>query len=135
MYRNILVPVAFDHEQTPEAALAVAAKLADKGARVTLLHVMEEIPNFALDYMPAGYLDNLREAVQAELSALAAKVPGGIAALVHGAPGPEILAYARDNETDCIVVASHRPGLTDYFLGSTAARVVRHAKCSVHVVR
>jgi universal stress protein F len=25
--------------------------------------------------------------------------------------------------------------LQDYFLGSTAGRVVRHAQCSVHVIR
>ena len=36
---------------------------------------------------------------------------------------------------DLIIVASHRPGLQDYFLGSTAAKVVRHAKCSVLVIR
>ena len=135
MYRNILVPVAFDHDRRPDAALAVAAKLADAGAEITLLHVMEEVPNYAIDYMPEGYLDNLREAVQKELRALAATVPGGKAMLAHGAPGPEILAHARDNATDCIIIASHRPGLTDYFLGSTAARVVRHAQCAVHVLR
>jgi nucleotide-binding universal stress UspA family protein len=34
-----------------------------------------------------------------------------------------------------IVLASHRPELKDYLLGPNAARVVRHAKCSVLVVR
>ena len=34
-----------------------------------------------------------------------------------------------------IVIASHDPGLADYLLGSTAGRVVRHAHCSVLVVR
>ncbi|MBT8411941.1 MAG: universal stress protein, partial [Octadecabacter sp.] len=43
--------------------------------------------------------------------------------------------FATDNSIDCIIMASHQPGLEDYFLGSTAARVVRHAKCSVHVIR
>jgi universal stress protein F len=33
------------------------------------------------------------------------------------------------------VIASHRPGIQDYFLGSTASRVVRHANCTVHVMR
>ncbi len=36
---------------------------------------------------------------------------------------------------DCIVIGSHKPGLSDYLLGSTAARVVRHAPCAVHVYR
>jgi nucleotide-binding universal stress UspA family protein len=34
-----------------------------------------------------------------------------------------------------IVMASHRPEMSDYLLGANAARVVRHAKISVLVVR
>ena len=34
-----------------------------------------------------------------------------------------------------IVMASHDPVLSDYLLGSVAARVVRHAHCSVLVAR
>ena len=32
-------------------------------------------------------------------------------------------------------IASHRPDITTYLLGSNAAAVVRHAECSVLVVR
>jgi nucleotide-binding universal stress UspA family protein len=46
-----------------------------------------------------------------------------------------ILDVADEKEVDLIVIASHRPGFQDYYLGSTAAKVVRHANCSVHVVR
>jgi nucleotide-binding universal stress UspA family protein len=42
---------------------------------------------------------------------------------------------AEEKGADLIIIASHRPGLKDYFLGSTAAKVVRHAKCSVLVIR
>jgi len=42
---------------------------------------------------------------------------------------------AKEKDVDLIIIASHRPGLQDYFLGSTAAKVVRHATCSVLVVR
>ena len=47
----------------------------------------------------------------------------------------QILEWAESNKVDCIIINSHKPGLQDYFLGSTAARVVRHAQCSVHVIR
>ncbi|WP_245271088.1 universal stress protein [Hoeflea phototrophica] len=50
-------------------------------------------------------------------------------------PGSTIVEYAAAHEIDCIIIASHRPGLQDCFLGSTASRVVRHAKCAVHVIR
>ncbi len=46
-----------------------------------------------------------------------------------------ILDMAEKVEADLIVMASHRPELQDYLLGPNAARVVRHAKCSVLVVR
>ena len=56
-------------------------------------------------------------------------------AVVSGHAGRTILDFAGEQGIDCIVMNSHRPDLTDYFLGSTAARVVRHARCAVHVLR
>ena len=53
----------------------------------------------------------------------------------HGTPGSGILDAAEDLGIDLIVIGSHKPDLTDYFLGSTAARVVRHAQCPVLVMR
>jgi len=47
----------------------------------------------------------------------------------------EILDAAERVGCDLIVMASHRPELADYLLGPNAARVVRHANCSVLVVR
>ena len=55
--------------------------------------------------------------------------------VVEGHAGRSIVDYAEKNGVDLIVIASHRPGLQDFFLGSTAARVVRHAQCCVHVLR
>jgi nucleotide-binding universal stress UspA family protein len=52
-----------------------------------------------------------------------------------GHPGNQILDLAEETNADLIIVASHRPGLQDYFIGSTAGRVVRHANCSVLVTR
>ena len=36
---------------------------------------------------------------------------------------------------ELVIIASHRPDITTYLLGSNAAAVVRHADCSVLVVR
>ena len=46
---------------------------------------------------------------------------------------PELVR--RSDDIECIVMGSHKPGFSDYLLGSTAARVVRHAPCAVHVYR
>ena len=56
-------------------------------------------------------------------------------AVRHGSAHHEILDEAESSDVDLVVVASHRPELSDYLLGSTAAKVVRHANCSVLVVR
>ena len=52
-----------------------------------------------------------------------------------GHPYKTILEMAKEKDAELIIVASHKPDLQDYFLGSTAAKVVRHATCSVLVVR
>ena len=135
MYSNILVPVAFDEDHNPDAALNVARALAGDGARVTLLHVMEDVPAYAINYMPEGYAEDLRKTLERDLATRAAEFDNGDWAIVEGQPGHEILSYAEHIGADCIVIASHRPGFGDYLIGSTASRVVRHAKCAVMVMR
>ncbi|OOY17793.1 universal stress protein [Thioclava sp. DLFJ4-1] len=135
MYSNILVPVAFDEDHNPDAALNVARALAGDGARITLLHVMEDVPAYAINYMPEGYAEELRKTLEHDLATRAAEFDAGAWAIVEGQPGHEILNYAEHIGADCIVIASHRPGFGDYLIGSTAGRVVRHAKCAVMVMR
>ncbi|MDT8342966.1 MAG: universal stress protein [Thermohalobaculum sp.] len=135
MYKNILVPVALDHAEKGQAALAVARQLLDGGGRITLLHVMEEIPGYAASHLPEGTLRRNEDAAATALGELAAGAGDVTAKVVWGHSGRTILDFAEDTGADCIVIASHKPGLEDYFLGSTAARVVRHAPCAVHVMR
>jgi universal stress protein F len=135
MYRNILVPVAFEKDSDPDRALQVARALAEPDARITVLHVMEESPPYAISYIPEPDLMELRNALQNELRRIAEGIEGGRGLLIEGHAGRSILEWATDNDVDCIVIASHRPGLRDYFLGSTASHVVRHAACAVHVLR
>jgi nucleotide-binding universal stress UspA family protein len=135
MYTNILVPVSFDEERDAKRAIDVARRLATTDARITLLHVIEQLPTYALTSAATGYLEEARRTVTQELEALASGIENCASVVVEGHAAREILEYTRDHGSDCIVVASHRPGMQDYFLGSTAAHVVRHAGCSVHVVR
>ena len=52
-----------------------------------------------------------------------------------GVPAQAICDYARDNEVDLIVTATHgSTGLTHVLLGSTAEHVVRYAHCPVLVM-
>ena len=47
----------------------------------------------------------------------------------------QVLRVADEIGASLIIMASHRPDLRTDLLGAHAARVVRHAKCSVYVVR
>lgn len=133
MYKNILVPIALDHERDVEAALTIAAALKASGAKITALNVIEQLPSYATEYLPVDHMQGKSDEVSAGMQVLV----NGRAdiAVVHGHSGRTIVEYAQDNGVDLIVIASHQPGLQDYFLGSTAARVVRHAHCAVHVIR
>lgn len=135
MYQHILIAVALGAEKEPEQSLKVAKLLATKATRVTVLHVKEAIPGYAITYMPADYETGLKEAIRSQLDELAKGFENGHGALVEGHSGRTILEWAEDNAVDCIILNSHQPSFEDYILGSTAARVVRHAKCSVHVIR
>ncbi|MEL6999892.1 MAG: universal stress protein [Pseudomonadota bacterium] len=136
MYKRLLIPVALEHGHRGEDALRVASLLSDAGAEIFLFHVIEDIPAYARVEIPDSIFENARKEAETSLSLLA-KTSGTAAkpVVVPGHPGVTIVDYAEKHGIDCIVIASHRPELADYFLGSTAARVVRHATCSVHVIR
>ena len=135
MYSNILVPVALDHRPTIAAAVTAAEKLLSDGGTITALNVMDPVPAYVAQYLPDDQLDRNLTERRAMLKAEMADAPHVKLEAVTGHAAQTILDYANKHEVDCIVVASHDPGLQDYFLGSTAARVVRHAHCAVHVVR
>ncbi|HHX91538.1 MAG TPA: universal stress protein [Paracoccus sp.] len=133
MYKNILVPVAYEAGHDAKAELAAARKLVAPGGVVTLLHVMDPVPFFAVDYMPEGYRDELIGAIHADLQRQADTLQDGRVLVVEGDAAREILDWAQGNQVDCIVLATHRSDTSLY--GSTAARVVRYAPCAVHLLR
>lgn len=135
MYANILVPIALDNEdERTQQAIKVAKTLADDGARITLLHVVEAVPSYAISYIASDILAETRKGIEAEMNRLAAEA-GAAAKVIDGHSGRSILDYAEEHGPDLIVIASHRPGMQTLLLGSTATHVVRHAQCAVHVLR
>lgn len=135
MYHNILVPISFDSERDISGPLKLCRLLATPEAQITLLHVVEHIPAYAISYMPSDYLTETRVALQRELEGLADPLPNAKAVVIEGHKGRSILDWAEVNNPDLIIVASHRPGMQDLLLGSTATQIVRNAGCAVHVVR
>lgn len=134
LYQRILVPMALDHGISPQT-LEIARALLAPGGEIVAIHVYETPSGTASAYLDeevvkAGYL-----AAQEQLAEKTAGLENLRAEIVKGHSARSIIDYADENAVDCIVIGSHKPGLSDYFLGSTAARVVRHATCAVHVQR
>ncbi len=135
MYSNVLVPLAPDHGAVRDGAMEVARALLKPGGRITVLTVLEAIPAYVAQYLPVDQAERNRAEMAAELAAEFAGQADVATEVRHGHAAQAILDAADEGGHDCIVIASHKPGMQDYFLGSTAARVVRHARCGVHVLR
>ncbi|WP_343563680.1 universal stress protein [Kiloniella sp. b19] len=134
MYKRIILSLSLAHGFAPKA-LTVARNLCAEGGEIVAVHVYE---------MPSGsvkaFLDEelVRQAYAEAKQRLHDKVgnEGDVqAVMLTGHSARAIMDYADETQADLIIVGSHMPGLSDYFLGSTASRIVRHAGCDVHVLR
>ncbi len=140
MFKNFLVAVDLEHDTHNGGLLRVTSDMANaQGAQVHLLHVIRAAPAVVSQFLPKSYETMASERIEKDLTALAAKVEldegGATVSVRFGDVYQEILAHAKKIGADLIIVASHKPNVGDYLLGTTAARVVRHAACSVFVVR
>lgn len=136
MYKKILVPIDLSHMELGKEMIELARKYGDKGADITLLHVIEDIPAYISAYIPNDVIHKPAEVAHAALQELTRETGlQGEVRVASGSPAGTILRLAEEMKADLIIIASHQPGLQDYLLGSTAGRVVRHAHCSVLVRR
>ena len=140
MQKTVLVPIDVSQiDDIFDPMLSVAQTLAAaSNAQIVLLNVIEELPGYVDIQLPGGIHEKAESDATAALKGIKSKwgLPESAEILVRtGHPSRTILEVAEALNSDVIVLASHDPGLADYLLGSVAARVVRHAHCSVHVVR
>lgn len=140
MSRNILLPIDLGDPHSWEKSLPEALYLLGQGGT---LHVVSVLPDYGMSQVSAYFAkDYEKDALAAFGTALSdwttKHVPEGVDVhphVLHGTIYDEILRAAHRLGVDAIVIGSHRPALKDYLLGPNAARVVRHADCSVYVVR
>lgn len=135
MYSNILIPVALDHETLLAPKLERARKMLSPGGKITLLTVLENVSGFVAEFVTVKEENHLTDAVMKRLESATDGAPDMSCKIVKGKPGVEIARYAQDNDIDLIIIGSMAPGAVDYVLGSTTARVVRKAPCSVMILR
>lgn len=135
MYNNIIVALSLEHG-IGDLALAAARRLAAADGLITAAHVYEPPNSSILVYLDEEVVEKSRKKARERLAERVKNEAGISSILLEGqSAGHTITEFANTHGADCIVIGSHRPGIKDFFLGSTAARVVRHAHCSVHVIR
>ena len=143
MTQNIIALVDLNEEDSWRKALPTAIDHAKHtGAR---LHVLNIVPDgmfrmsVVAQVIPEDYERRLTDEAKEQLAALVKEhAVEGIdvePAVRFGSIYKEALSFARDIGADLIIMGAHKPGMADYLLGSNASQIVRHAKCSVWVVR
>ena len=134
MYQKIIVSLSLDHG-IAQKAIQVARAMKSEGGKIIAVHVYEPLQGSVNAYVTEDAVANALQSAKDALASRVADDPDLESALIKGHSGRAIIDYAEKIGADCIIVGSHKPGLRDYLLGSTAARVARHASCSVHVLR
>ena len=141
MYKDILLPVDITEKDSWQASMQVAIEYAQ--AFKACIHVMSVISDGSMSlvqqFLPRGSAEAVMDATRASLKVfVTAHIPEGIETRRIVAKGPVyecIIKTADEIDADLIVMQAHRPELRDYLLGPNAAKVVRHSKRSVLVVR
>jgi nucleotide-binding universal stress UspA family protein len=139
--------LAVDASKFSRAAIQAVIRGFRAGTEVRVLHVLEPIAAyFSADLFPhfvphiAKLEEDRRKQAQELIKRIAAKLrKAGFRAteLVDwGDPKSTIIARAAEWKADLIVLGSHGlKGLNRLLMGSVSEAVIRHAPCSVQVVR
>jgi universal stress protein F len=138
MYSSILRAVDLDEpsswENAAPAALALSRCFA---ARLTLTYVVPgSVLSLQAQWSELG-VRQILDSARTRLARLADRCTEGVGetCVTSGSVYGGVLEAAEQCGADLIVLASHRPEMKDYLIGANASRVVRHARCSVMVVR
>ena len=140
MFKKILIPVDTAEIAMAEPGVQFAARLAAlTNGSVRLIHVLSEAVERLSEFLPVELqVDRAEEARTAMLVMVSkAEAPSALFSVTirTGAVYHEVLAEAEGWGADLIIIGSHSPSMSTYLLGSNAQNIVRHANCSVLVIR
>ena len=142
--KSILMPTDFSEysRYAMEYAISFAGQYK---AKLYVLHVLVS-PHALVGYEAAPFVsyerlfaDMKRSADEAMVRFVTDEMRKEVeveTAITQGAPFLEILKFAKEKETDLIVIATHgRTGLKHALFGSVAEKVVRKSPCPVLSIR
>lgn len=134
--------VCLDGSERAPKVLAEAVALASRSqAKLHLFRSVglpPEIDQELIMRSSVSLIDLLADRAKAELAELSKSVPAELLAgsrVRTGVPWDAICHEAEELGASLIVIGSHGYSGLDRLLGTTAAKVVNHARCSVLVVR
>jgi nucleotide-binding universal stress UspA family protein len=143
MTQTILAAIDLNHPDQSRKILLKAWELAQTDGNN--LAVISVLPDFGMTLIGPWFKEGAAEAAfTAAGEALHATVidalgPEADAQVKHilrqGTAYQEILKAVTKLSPSLVVMGAHRPELKDYMIGPNSARVVRHANCSVLILR
>jgi nucleotide-binding universal stress UspA family protein len=140
MFKTLLVPVDLGEVEAAQPAIDKAVELAKSAdGTLRLVYVRPIVPVTYMEFMPPAFDEEQQGESETRLAELAAKIDlpaESVSAVVRlGSVYNEVLDEAEKTGADLVVIGSHRPTMATFLLGSNASTIVRHARCSVLVVR
>jgi nucleotide-binding universal stress UspA family protein len=121
-----------------ETAVILAQRTGGKLILFRAVGVPHEIPVEAYSMTPAALAEMLERDAKRYLDRVAGALPAGVVletVVGVGTPWQGICAAADHHKVDLIMIGSHGYSGIDKLIGTTAGKVVNHAKQSVLVVR
>lgn len=141
MFKTVLLTVDVNDFKGSERPAEVARTMMETGSEE--LHVMNVVPDYGMSIVGSFFSQDhnkiiLKEA-KAALEQWGAEQFAGIDNVrLHVDQGTVydlVLQEAKAVGADAIIVGAHKSQLKDYLIGPNAARISRHAKQSVFVIR
>jgi len=141
MTKHILCAVDLAHLETERAILKKAAELAKfYGATLSVVTV---VPDYGMSivgsFFKEGTMKAAVEAANVQLHECVSETLPDFGKVQHivevGNAYEKILEALEVAKADLVIVGAHKAGLADRLQGPNSARIARHAKCSVLVVR
>lgn len=143
MTNSILCAVDISHGHEDHDVLQRAAQIA--ALDNAQLDIVAVLPDYGMSvvgsFFSQDHHDQMVKDAKGQLNDLVSAVLGEEVnqkvrhVITTGRVYDEILRIATKTDASLIVVGAHKADFKDYLLGPNAARIVRHAKCSVYVVR
>ena len=143
VFKEIVVPTDFSEHSL--RALDYAVEIAEKfGSALKIIYVIEPLLQAADVSWTSVDFEQLNQTHKASAEKqlaqlLEERLPEGMPAdteILSGKPFVEILKYAKRQNADLIVMATHgRGAIAHILMGSTAEKVVRKASCPVLTVK